>query len=369
MKIVHVTTVHSRNDIRIFHKECMTLFSGGHNVSLVVADGEGDRVEAGIDIRDIGRRSRYRLTRMLREPRAAAAAIRRLGPDVVHAHDPELLPVLLRLAREGVHAIYDAHEDVPRQILSKHWVPSLLRGTTSRAFEWYEDWVTRRLDVVVAATQAIANRFQRNGVRSVAINNYPLLAEYGPGSTGEAGLQKRRQVCYVGGITRIRGVKQLIDALPLVPGVRLALCGAFGEPGLESACRSSAGWEQVDYHGHVDREVAKSIMHASVAGVVTFEPVPNHLDAQPNKLFEYMAAGLPVIASNFPLWVDLIEVGGFGLCVDPMDPRSIAMAIERLASDPDYAASLGEAGLRAVQHRFNWEAEGGKLLDVYGELK
>ena len=130
----------------------------------------------------------------------------------------------------------------------------------------------------------------------------------------------------------------------------------------------STGWACVNALGFLSREQMRQTLSRSVAGIVTFLPVPNHIDAQPNKIFEYMSAGLPVIASHFPLWREIIEGNECGLCVDPLDPAAIAAAMDRLVENPDLARRMGENGRRAVHERYNWGVEEKKLLALYGKL-
>jgi glycosyltransferase involved in cell wall biosynthesis len=103
------------------------------------------------------------------------------------------------------------------------------------------------------------------------------------------------------------------------------------------------------------------------AGLVVLHPAPNHVNGRPNKLFEYMSAGLAVIASHFPLWREIVEDARCGICVDPLDASAIAGAMRRLA-DGDEAAEMGRRGREAVQSRFNWDSEAPKLLDLYARL-
>jgi glycosyltransferase involved in cell wall biosynthesis len=112
----------------------------------------------------------------------------------------------------------------------------------------------------------------------------------------------------------------------------------------------------------------KSVLGRSLAGIVTFLPEPNHVTAQPNKMFEYMSAGLPVIASNFPLWREIIETNECGICVDPLDPKAIADAIDWLVENPTPARTMGENGSKAVMERYNWSVEEEKLLALYDKL-
>jgi glycosyltransferase involved in cell wall biosynthesis len=92
------------------------------------------------------------------------------------------------------------------------------------------------------------------------------------------------------------------------------------------------------------------------------------MDGMPIKLFEYMAAGVPVIASNFPLWRSIVEGSGAGLIVDPEDPHAIASAMRWILANPSQAAAMGMRGRQAVLDRFNWNTEAAKLLAMYDRI-
>ena len=106
------------------------------------------------------------------------------------------------------------------------------------------------------------------------------------------------------------------------------------------------------------------------AGFILLKPNPNNIAAasRNNKLYEYMAAGLPVIASDFPLWKKIIEKNYCGICIDPSNPEKIAKAIEYLIKHPDEAKKMGGNGKKAVLEKYNWENESKKLLKVYKNL-
>ena len=365
VRIVHLTTVHPRHDIRIFHKECVSLARAGYEVVQVVGDGQGEAVEQGVRIVDIGARPANRLARMRQQPARALAVVRALRPALVHFHDPELLPIGVRLAREGVRVVYDAHEDVPRQLLTKQWIPAPLRRPLSLAFEAYENRQVRPLHAVVGATPHIARRFAAVARRAVNVSNFPFLEELAPPAQPRP---KERCVCYVGGIFRTRGAFSMVRALPLVPDVRLLLCGKFEDAATEAALRAEPGWAQVDYLGVVGREQVREVMARSRAGLVTLLPLPSYLDSLPIKMFEYMSAELPVIASDFELWRGIVEHHGCGLCVDPADPPAIARAIRRLVDDESAAARMGQAGRAAVHAHFHWPRAEEELLKLYREL-
>lgn len=103
-------------------------------------------------------------------------------------------------------------------------------------------------------------------------------------------------------------------------------------------------------------------------GLVCFQPAPNQINAMPRKMFEYMAASLPVIASNFSLWKEIIEGNKCGICVDPLNPKEIAKAIDYLIEHPQDARRMGENGRKAILEKYNWENESVKLLNLYDKL-
>lgn len=363
--VAHLTSVHPRYDTRIFLKMCRSLASYGYQVRLVVADGKGKEVRDGVHIHDVGA-SRGRLDRMVGATRRVLKRAIELDADVYHLHDPELLLAGLALKRRGKRVIFDAHEDLPRQILSKSYLQPALRGIISRGAGWFERFACERLDHVVGATPAISSKFVDLGITATTVANFPMVDEL---AAVDASAEKAHQVCYVGGITSVRGMREMVEAMSITKsGARLQLAGSFGEKGLREEVAARPGWSKVDELGFLDREGVRGVLARSVAGLVTLQPTQAYMDSLPVKMFEYMSAGLPVIASNFDLWRGIIESDGCGLCVDPLDPQAIAAAIDRLIGDQDLARRMGANGRRAVEQRYNWGIEEGRLLAIYETL-
>jgi glycosyltransferase involved in cell wall biosynthesis len=289
-----------------------------------------------------------------------------LDADVYHLHDPEMIPIGLKLKEMGKKVIFDAHEDASQQILTKPYLNPFLARLVSLSMAVYERFACRRFDGVVAATPHIFRKFTKINRNVVAINNYPLVGEL---DSAVPWSEKCPEIGYVGGISSLRGIKQVVEACSLVKtGVKLNLVGNFSEPAVEAEVKRLGGWQRVQELGFLDRHGVRDVLARCVAGLVTFLPAPNHVYAQPNKMFEYMSSGIPVIASDFPLWREILEGHNCGICVDPLDPAAIAEAIDYLVRNPEIAKKMGENGREAVWAKYNWAVEEEALLNFYKEL-
>ncbi|WP_447780854.1 glycosyltransferase family 4 protein [Pseudomonas plecoglossicida] len=367
MKVAHLTSAHPRYDARIFLKQCRSLAEAGHEVHLVVADGKGDEAQELVCIHDVGI-IRGRLKRMLATTKKVHDKAVELDADIYHLHDPELLPVGYRLKKAGKKVVFDSHEDVPVQILDKPYLSPVMRKLVSKVFAIYESWVCSRLDAVVSATQFINEKFLKINSRSVVVCNFPMLDELSV--IDVAWNEKKDQVCYIGSIAKTRGVVEIVDAIGRTQGgTKLALAGDLEGSALTRILETSSGWGRTKALGFLDRDGVKRTLGESRAGLVTLHPTRSYLDALPVKMFEYMAAGVPVITSDFPLWRDIVEKTQCGMCVNPLDPAEIAGAISWFVQNPVEAEVMGNNGRRAVKEHYNWGVEKGKLLDLYSRIE
>lgn len=368
MRIVHLTSVHKRNDTRIFLKQCRSLSAHGYDVALVVADGRGDERRDGVRIVDAGAAA-GRLDRMLRVTRRVLEKAIALDGAVYHLHDPELIPAGMKLKRLGKKVIFDSHENVPKQLLGKPYLGPLARRAVARAYATYERRVCRAFDGVIAATPSIRDKFAGVHPFTLDINNFPIPGELDGFDSQTGWRSKRPEVSYVGGIGAIRGIRELVLACEsLRSAARLNLVGSFADRAVQSEMHALPGWRRVNRLGELDRAGVREVLARSVAGLVTFHPLPNHIDAQPNKMFEYMSAGIPVIASDFPLWREIIEGNNCGLCVDPLNPKDIAQAIDLMVRNPERARRMGENGRLAILGKYNWRIEEAKLCGFYAKV-
>ena len=363
VRICHITTVHPRYDVRIFHKECKSL-SDRYEVHLIVADGKGDEKVDGICIHDIGKPGGRR-ERIFHFAQTAYKKALETDAAVYHFHDSELLPIGKKLARRGKTVIYDSHEDLPQQILTKPWIPKFLRKTVSAIVEVVENRYVRKMSAVIAATPHIQQRFQKETKNPVGcVCNYPVLDEI---TANREWNRKERAVCYVGGIFTERGIWEMLQAVDKSE-TTLKLAGKFSPESLQNEMEQKKEWGRVDYQGYIDREKINRLLADSMAGLLLLHPMPSYVDSLPIKLFEYMAAGIPVVCSDFPLWRSIVEKNGCGICVNPFDTDSVAEAILKIVKEPTEAVKMGNNGREAVERQYNWDSQAEVMKMFYQSL-
>ena len=368
-KVCILTSVHSPFDTRIFHKEAKSLTKAGYDVTLIAQHDKNEIVD-GIRIIPMPK-PKNRFERMTRTIWLVYRKALKVNADVYHFHDPELIPIGLLLRCHGKRVIYDVHEDYSEAILYKKWLPSQIRKIVAMLSDCFEKSMASYFSGVITVTYRIGQRFDSNNRNVVVVQNFPILNEMFDEEFMVPWNDRENAAVFVGSIGAIRGIREMVEALQLIPdnlNIQLLLAGYFSSESLKKEIQSMHGWERCEYVGYTQlRDVTKLLGRAKI-GLVLTHPVSNLLNGQPVKLYEYMSAGIPVIASNFPLWRKVIEESGCGICVNPLNPEEIADAIIWLLDNQEEAEKMGLRGRRAVEERYNWGMEEKKLLQLYSEL-
>jgi glycosyltransferase involved in cell wall biosynthesis len=358
-----VTTAHSWGDPRVFERELAACLEWGVEVHVFVPLAEpparsGWSAAPGLRVHPLtvpsGRMGRFVLAL------GVWRAVLRHGPfALVHFHDPELVPAmaLLAILRPESYLLYDIHEDLPLQVASKPYLPAALRAPIARLVTCMLRAARTLFAGFAPATEAIARAWPAAETR--VLHNYPK-ALFGEGPVP---LDPHR-IIYVGGLSRVRGTLLALAAVAAarrrIPELRLELIGWVMEPEVGAAIGQA---EAEGWCVHVPRlgpEALRARAAGAGVGLVTLLPRPNYLEALPTKLFEYMAMGIPVLASDFPLWRRLVEESGAGLLAAP-EPDAVARALVTLCSDPERLRRHAQAGRDAYRARYRWEAEAGNL--------
>lgn len=356
-------------DGRVFHRGARSLAKAGYNVTLIARHTK-EEVVGGVRVLPLPT-PKNRLQRVTKVMWRLYRLAVRENADVYHFHDPELMIVGLLLKLRGKKVIWDAHEHYPNSILDKYYISRPLRRLTSRSFDLFERVVIRFFDYVIYTTPLVGARYATMKVRAGRVENYPIME-----LSGTPVRQPQEKIVYLGGMSKIRGLREVVEALAEVvkkhPRWKLCLVGSFSPASFEGEVRDLAkklGVEaNVEFIAWVPYEETEKLSSQAAMGVITYLPYSNNTSCLPNKLFDYMLVGLPVIASNFPLYREVVEGSHCGLIVDPSKPPEIARAMEYLIEHPDEARRMGENGRRAVLEKYNWETESKQLLRIYDEV-
>jgi len=359
-KVCILTSIHPPFDGRIFHKEAKTLVKAGYDVVLI-AQHNKEEVVGGVRIVPLPK-PKNRFERMTGVVWRLFRLALKEKADVYHFHDPELIPVGLVLRLFGKKVIYDVHEDVPKQILTKDWIRSyIVRKIISFIFKGFENLSCSFFNAIIAATPDIAKKFPSQ--KTMTLRNFSILELID--KTKPININKQKPIIiYAGGLTKIRGIKQIIQAMEFIgEKVELWFLGKWESEEFKKECESLKGWRYTKYLGYAPYGKHYSFIKVANIGVINFLPLPNQQKAMPNKPFEYMACSLPMIMSNFPYWQKIF--GECALFANPYDPKDIAEKIFYLLDNLDKAKKLGNNGRRLVEEKYSWEAEQRRLLDIY----
>jgi glycosyltransferase involved in cell wall biosynthesis len=367
-KVCVITSIHSPYDGRIYHKQCKSLKKAGYDVVLIAP--KPDVVESKeIPLITFNRpkgikkriQSIFHLYKLAKKENA----------DLYHFHDPELMIVgvmIESLLKKPV--IYDVHEHYPNTIMGREYIPSVVKVPMKLAYIAIEKLALIKINGVIYTTEEIGRRYRNyNGCK---IENYPLKEMF-PEPSNE---KDENQIIYLGGITKIRGVLQLIEGFSLAvksePQAKLLFLGSFESDQFREEVYQLIDQlklkENVTFISRVPYEQISAYVERASVGILPYLPYPNHLVALPNKLFEYMAANNAIISSNFPHYAKVIEDSQGGLVVNPEDPEDIGTKISHLLCNPIQTNELGRNARKAFETKYNWTCEEKKLLEFYRNL-
>ena len=364
IRICHITTVHPRYDVRIFHKECRSL-AADYEVHLIVADGKGDEVVDGIHFHDIGKPSGRR-ERMFRFAKLAYQKAIGIDAAVYHFHDAELLPVGRKLARAGKKVIYDSHEDMPALLSEKEWLPRFSRPFIARFYAWYERLCIKKFAAIVTVTPLMTERFKKTFANIFQITNYPIK---------QLDFVDNRKwdcsVCFAGGVSKQWMHTNILSAIGKIEKASYRLAGAAESSYLDKL-KEMKEWEKVKWFGKIPYQSVHDFIQYSSVAIALNDYVANvgfkEGSLGNTKLFEYMQAGVPVICTDFHQWKKIVDTEQCGICVNPHDVNEIANAIQFIIDNPQKAHEMGDSGRKAVLEKYNWDTQSEILLKLYNSL-
>ena len=353
--------MHPKNDNRIFYKECVSLKHNGFDVSLIVAGEENQKIN---NINIIGlKKNKNRIKRIIMTSFFDLISLcKKIDADIYHFHDPEIIFAALYLKLLGKIVIYDIHENNPAAILSKPYIKyKFQKKIISTVFNLVEQFASNFFDAIVTARPDISERF--NHKRIITLRNFPILPDFSKLKTIDI-KKTKPAVIFVGGMTKLRGINELLDAFDKLDDCELWLLGPISDKSLEKRILNST--KNVRYMGVVEPYEVFSYIKEADIGIITFLEAPNHIQTLATKPFEYMACGKPIIMSNFDYWKNTFEESS--LYVDPSNSNDISDKITSLLSNKSLIDIMSTKNKNLSKNKYNWENECEKLIELYGEL-
>ena len=363
--VMLVNAVHKPFDTRIFQKEALSLVRAGYSVKIIIPHTEDvDRDGVHISAVPLPRKGWEQLIRCpwliflkaLKEPRRS----------IFHVHDSELLVIALWLRFLGRKVIYDAHEDTPLQIAYQHWIP----GWFKKPYAWLYFLLEKKagwfFNAIIVAEPVIAKYYPEK--KTVLIRNFSKVETFKRLAEEKPYAARSTKMAYVGLLSKPRGLFEMLEGASLAQQVvpfTFLMGGKFAPLQLKEKVLSAY---TIDYVGWVEYDKLPAILCDAKIGIIVPHPNPRYTTNYPVKLFEYMAAGLPVIASKEGEASAFVREAGCGLLVDPLNTEDIAKAIIWLFQHPAEALAMGAKGQRLVFEKYNWEREEERLLSLYNSF-
>lgn len=352
---------HRAFDPRVFLKESRSLANAGFDVTFLVPH-ENDDERDGVRILSVPRYPKG-WKKLVTSPWLLYRRALTLPKDsIFQLHDSELLWIGLLLKIRGRRVIYDAHEDTPLQISYQHWIPKLLRKPYAWIYYLLEKIAGRWFDAIIIAEPVIAQYFPKDKI--TLVRNFPILAQF---SDLPPYNSRSKKVIYVGLVSKVRGAVEMAEAAKLVTGenFKMVFAGDFSPTALRDEIVSNYPVECIPWMNAP--ELMKLVMD-SIGGMIVPHPIERYITNYPVKVFEYMAAAMPVIVSKHGESARFVSQAGAGLLVDPLDPKQIGDAINWILTHPEAAAEMGARGRKAIEEKYNWEKESQALVALYTRL-
>lgn len=364
-RVVHVTTAHRADDVRIFERECRSLAATDLYDIYLAAAGRipGD---SGVTLVPLVPAPTNRLGRFSSGPLKAWALSRAVSAELWHFHDPELLPVALTLARSGRRVIWDAHEDYVSQFTEdggKSWVPAPVRGVVRRGMKAMLEAVDRDAAAVIAATPTIAARY--NNPRTVVVGNEARLEDF----NGCRPDFSARRLLFVGHAGSAHLFGELVEAVTALPDVKLAVAGDQLTPDVLGRSKDLLG-DRLECLGWLNRAGLATAVDSSSLGLALYAPLPTYMssDASPTKVSEFAAAGLPILGSPIPVVEKALREGRSGFLAGGFTSTDLRKAIDGALRDPVVWHEASENARLWAGTTGDWGRSETELMRIYSEI-
>lgn len=370
LKVCHIISGYYRNDPRIFQRQCKSLMEAGFSVSILTNDDQPEEILDGIPIYTTNFFWRSRLRILLFAKKQFFKKALEIDAHIYQMHSPELLSLGIALKRAGKIVVYDAHEDLPKHIIEKDWLPHLIRKPLSRLVENYMRRILRDYHAIISPHSHVVEKLRNINSNTTLITNFAKVLPTKVISLNEYS-KRNHIICYSGTVYLHSNQILILDALKELPDVTYNIAGYCTPEYLEVLSKHES-FNKLNYIGRINWADLSEFYNKARIGVVVIDYKMNLGGKKGtyavNKIFEYMEAALPIICSDYDLWQDIIDEYNCGICVEPGNLKQMTEAITFLLNNTETAFKMGQNGRKAVHQKFNWSTQHEVYVKLYKTL-
>lgn len=372
VKVCHITSVHNINDVRIYHKQILSLINAGYHVDYIVKEGELIDKPPGVTCHLLNPKPRL-LTRVKNQFRILKISYK-LESEIFQLHDPELIIIgfiLKWIFKRKI--IYDIHELYADSILHKSYLYPFIATILSKIYQIIEKFVLKYFDHIILAEMNYDKYYKNN--KYTVIQNYALSKSLINKKSLFNSDESDLNIVYLGGVTKERGIFEILEFVnelkndvnlifhligPIIPNsLKLLIEDYLMRNNIKNIVRIYDWLPMTQSH---------KIMENCDVGLIFLHPIHNYTTSLATKMFEYMAKGLVVIMSDFPLWTEFNNTYKCGLTVDIFNIKQEKQRILEFFEQKNKIKSIREKNVETVKNNFLWEIEEKKLLRLYDHL-
>lgn len=373
-RIAIVTSIHPDFDSRIW-KHARMLAANGVGVDLICPWQVEDQQEIDGVMFHPFQKATSRVKRLFQVPARVLPRLRAVlaGVDIVHFHDIDLLP-WMALVSLFKPVVYDVHENYAHEMLVREWVPAVLRRPLYHAVHWGQFLLAMVVRNIVLVAPSQKPDFSNRRFNQAYIYNYASVALL-DGVAGDHDLRPDA-VVFIGSQHINNGSLLLLDIAEKMaerlPNVKLLATDRFSSTAFRNHILS-----EVERRGlqntlqlipNVKPHELMAVLNQATIGISPNLRVPQQIMGIHTKIFEYMAASLPVVVSDLPHQVGVVNTTHSGVLAQPEDINSFVDAIVSLVADRGRAMQLGKNGQQGFKDSYCYESQAQTLLAFYDQI-
>ena len=361
--IYHITIAHNRNDSRIYQRMVKSLSKLNLKIKMIVLDNKGDEIIDNVYIIDLGKNNIIYSNHIIKQIRLFFKLVNTKA--ILHFHEPILLPLAIILRITGNIVIFDMHENLHLQIITKKWIiPKIIKIFISIIYRKIENIFLNLVNGVTVPQPIMVDMYKNQNKNIISISNF-YIADKNENLNNLLENKDYKKLIYSGTVSKERGFVNMLNLMSNLPKeYTLHIAGNVSKD-LKKQIPSSLK-KNIILHGYLDMQDLKKLYKICGIGLIMFNNIGQYYMSNSLKLFEYMHYGMFIIMPNFGEWINFNKNYNVGLNLKTNDALDCSKRIKNLKHN--LLKDISEKNLKSVQKYFIWNREVNKLLTFYKSL-